>query len=344
MEIIQNALDELFELYVKGIKNNEDLLDEEIKQNGVNVDKIREALDQNEDFAYEEDFDDSLDDLEEEIDPFEFAVLEDVEKDIRNLSKKDYEHFCNLVYLLGIEYYEIVYLDIRNIEGYYPEEGNEILDFMDSCTKKEFIDAVMDEENGYLSEIIATILNDYEVDENMKPEYDYMFLQDVLDYDQVQKVFKKFHPNLKKELINLKEYVNHLDFSDKLVNVKINSLFDYIVTSLIVKNSVSKQIYFQDIIIAKLNQILVENEELYDEIVLYLTKYLYVHLKDKKDKTQLELLALSTIEENPEDEVSYYPDVDFLINQFYEFDILKHYNKIENITEEEKTKIKKFMG
>ena len=103
----------------------------------------------------------------------------------------------------------------------YPKEGNEIIDLMQKSGKNQVIEIITELKNGYLEEIVATILNEYDVDENMKPEFDYLFLEDILDDKCVQGVFKKFHPNFKKELCEFEEYLNHLELSDSLVKVNI---------------------------------------------------------------------------------------------------------------------------
>lgn len=281
--------------------------------------------------------------LEDDYSEFDISVLDDMIGHFKDLEREDYDFYLDFVSLLALEYYNIVIQDKDDYDEYYVDEDNDLLMAIKDMSKDEFIKCVEYDENDFLIEIIDTILDEYDPEPEEVCEYDYVYIERFFNEEEFQKVYNKFHPNLELELEEIKKYMCNSELMDYVSKISFTKLFDYIYLSLLTKVNVDKKIYYHDILTYKLQKIFNENEELYNEIILYLTQFLYVYIKNKKEKSDFEIEVINTIEEEPKDGIEYITDEDYLIDSFYDYDILTHHRMIQNLSEDTKKKTKKFI-
>ena len=338
MNTFIDALNELFKLHSKVIKEYEELLFED-----------EEECEDEDEIDYDE-FDYELGkkgySLRDSLDDNENAILSALENEIISKSDDNYEEYYKMISLLAIEYYNLICAARVDYQDCYKstKKEMELINIIENSDLSELIGSISDLENDYLLEIIVTIINEYEPEiDYVEEDYDYLYLQDIINDRKVQKVYMKFHPNLKEEIKNFDKYAYHLRISDKVEQIDVDSLFSFIYVHLVVRQLISNKLHYLDIMASKLNQISIDNEKLYKEIVLYLTRFYYVTLKDKKSVNEIEQSAIDIIEEEPKKNVCYLPELNTLITNFYNYDIMVSNTKIDNLSDDMKKKTKKFI-
>ena len=342
MNTLEEAINKLFEIYrMSCIASKEiykDLEDEEIRF------LFSEEFEcEDEELENEESFDDSSRFLSYRREEHYTYIMDNILNYFTILKNEDYKTYSDLVSLLSIEYYNLILIDIENCEEYYPEQDNELLTYMKYTSKDRYINTIDDEDSSYLDEIIRVIIQKYKPGYTEHVEYDYLYLERFFDKKDFQNIYVKIHPNLKAELEEIKKYYAHTLLLDSVRKIEFKNLFDFIYLSLFSHTNCDKRIYYQEILAYKLNDLINSNKKLYNQIMTYMTQFLYVHLKNKKDRDVLEDEALSALEESEMHDATYFIDVDYLVDTFYNYDILKHDLLIRNMSEETKNRTKKFI-
>ena len=344
METLEDAINRLFQVYNESCEVNKNLY-EEIDEEEINFLFSEENENSIFDLDITLDEDYEIEENEEQIMHMEnySKIMGDILDYFEKTRETDFDLYSDLVSLLALEYYNLVLEDVEDCESYYPEEDNEVLTFMKYASKEKFIDSTCDEENTYLEEIILTILQKYEPRFSSNIDYDYLYLERFFEEKEFQNMYKKFHPNLKKEYEEIKKYFLHSKLLESVSNIEFNKLFDFLYLSQFCYANCEKKIYYEDILAYKLSELEKKNEDLYDQIILYMTQFFYIYVKDKKNKNDLEIDAIETIEEEPREGVVYVTDVDFLIDCFYNYNIVEHDPIIQSLSEDTKKKTKKFI-
>ena len=346
MNTLEEAINKLFEIYRESCISSkelyEDLDDEEIDL--LFSEDSDESHDELDDLENYEDDSDSLDSaLNIQREEYYAYLMGNIMDYFDKLKSDDYQTYSDLVSLLSLEYFNLVLIDIENCEEYYPEEDNEVLTYMKYASKDRFLQTVDDSESSYLEEIILTIIQKYKPGYCEHVDYDYLYLERFFDDTKFQKMYKKFHPSIKAELEEIKKYYAHTLMLKNIRKIDFKNLFDYLYLSQFAHANCEKRTYYQEILAYKLHDLMDDNEDLYDQIILYMTQYLYIYLKDKNDRDELEDEALAAIEESEKHDTRYFVAPDYLIDVFYNYDILEHDSIIANLSESEKNKTKKFI-
>lgn len=343
MNILEDAINQLFKVYYNVCEKNEKIFDE------ISYDDIKELFFDEKSYYVEnecgeEDFynQDNLYDEDDYKMQYYTSIKEDLLEYFKDLRNNNYDLYIDFVSLLTLEYYNIVIQDIEPLGDCYDLDENDVFCAIKDMSKHEFLECLEYEENDYLEEIIECIIQEYDPEFKEVVSYDYLYVEQFLKEKEFQEIYEKFHPNLKAELKEINKYLCNVKLIDSC-DMKFEKLFDYIYLALFTKANAEKSIYYHDILTYKLNDIKVKNEKLYNEILLYLIQFLYVYIKDKKDKSLIETAALETIEEEPQEDITYITDEEFLIENFYNYDILKHANLIQNLSEDVIKKTKKFI-
>lgn len=272
------------------------------------------------------------------IQPCNLNIVDDVVDDFLNIEEQEYveKNLC----ILALEYYNLM----CNIEGSdYYNIDDDIIDNMKSLTREEFINFLYSNTDN-ISHIFLEILNEY-IGIFPLNEYKYYGIEHILENKNSFDLYKKFHPNLIDEIKNYKEYKIDSDILSEIYDTNIYSLIELIYLTIIASSLLTEDELIE-LVHDKVWFIKITNDELYKEVILFLSKYYYICVKKRLSEygnvgigevTAYEFL----MESEPSEIIQKAPEY-ILINNFINFNILDYLDEEKKLNSEEKKFIKKF--
>ena len=268
------------------------------------------------------------------------ALIDEVKIEILKLSETNYKKFSNLISLLALEYYNLVFYDILTNKDFKKlDDNNVVIRDMINKSKKEFISDIQMNINNNLDTMLLYFFDEYNY-EKVLIEYDYNYVIPHIDSLLTRFLYEKFHPNYKEEIYEANKYKLNCDIE----TMRITNVLEFIHMALMCKANVEDSCDFAQILQEKMWIIAEENENLYNELILYLTKYFYIEYINGKFDRELIPTEKDIIEfvENGKinDILKLEPDYE-LLKAFYNFDIMEYIEMSQKIDSSKKEKIKK---
>ena len=254
------------------------------------------------------------------------------------------EKFDNFISLLAIYYYcKCCYIKDENEdeleedlddEIYETEdelideeldEEDEIINDIESITKEEFIENIKEQNNNHLFDMLEVFFEEeffgLSIEDFSFDEVDSSCLLDNIDEDeQIQKIFYKFHPNLKKELEQYIVSAKEEQFFNKCILIDVNSVSDFIQLFELIRRKVTDEEFINEFLRQFLIKTREKNIELCRNIIIFILKYYYIksYFNDKENLNNVKRDIYSCIFEI--DDIN---RNEYTITQFADFDLQK---------------------
>lgn len=219
------------------------------------------------------------------------------------------------------------------------EYDNKIFKDIETQTKEEFIYDTKQENNEHLTTMVSDFIEEeitslYDLDmleEIEYDNYDVLNLFEEVEYNEIEKIITKFHPNPTKELKNYKDIINIEKYIEKATKIKINSTGQFIQLYEVVRKNVNNKDFLKTFLLKVLDMIEQENNKTFREIIVLILRYYYIknYLKKQNDIEETKLDIYFAIKEI--DDFSRYSNI---IEEFIDFNFQKFYENFDKIPQD----------
>lgn len=226
---------------------------------------------------------------EEEIDELDYEniILEEVCQNILELSTTSPKEFESLISLLTIYYYFIIAGD----EEYFKlcklnliEEDYIISDIID-LDKDDLLQLIKDNEYYHLESMVLIILEDYlyykkdnELNEPIEEFLEWDYFKDIISFNNAQKIYLKYHPNIKAENEAYKRYREKENNLKKLIDIPVKNAYEFIILFLEAKSILQTKQFLQFFLRRELETII--GCDCFKDVLYILLKFYYLYNND----------------------------------------------------------------
>lgn len=245
--------------------------------------------------------------------------------------------------MLATTYYYLLEIPLKNVTFENEEENcfSDLINLIENEDYNIIYEGLEAEQYRFLGEVLSYIIDN---DLSYYVDKDYYMVNDIEDYNEylsfkniktrnIMDVVLKLHPNMEVEEQRYKKYIKDNEILTKISNIKIKSLSTFIQVFMMLKSQFTYKCYLGDFIKNVLDELILSNEELYKDIVVYIIKYTYIEeYLHNKDFIDIEEYILESIKE-----------LDYLDNCFIEeftnYDLTSFYIDYSKIPEDVKKHI-----
>lgn len=293
-------------------------------------------------------FDIDYDSIEESLRWNGFVKYFDfVYEKILEMAENDPEEFSHFVSLMALHYATLI-LNEEELEMVSDDEkaayakGRELIDAMLSQDKDDFIESIANGENDYLDEMLNLMFDEdfewFDEEDLEKPlkEYEYWwhFQRAITEKNEAAELYRKYHPNIKKETDCFLAYMKKEETFDKLAEAKIHSVAEFIQLISIAKIKYPEDMNYLTWLIRKITQKLIsDNRELFEEIVWLMVRYYYAYmLHYQKDTEEYIMSDIDKIIKDPCALTAWQAGLDI----FTTFDLTMYHTMLESLSNKQK--------
>ena len=161
--------------------------------------------------------------------------------------------------------------------------GNPLISLIEQEEYNVILECLNPENSSFIYEILSYIIDndlfnydlDYYEKNDIEDYNEYKIFSDVIDTEKF-KIVKKLHPDLDSEDIRYSKYVSDEQLLVKISDMKIKSLGLFTQVFMVLKNEFTYKCYLSYFTRNVLDDLELNNHDLYKELSLYILKYCYV--------------------------------------------------------------------